>query len=90
MDVDDVDDGFNLLGVFSNSLAIWIISHKLNMPINVPTAAKISPIIRFVRRWSSGRDAMMSLMLLTTLAILALADLIRLVLILANGSLDFR
>ena len=58
-------------------LAIRLISHELNIPIKVPTDPKISPIIRLVRRWSSGRDSMMSLMLSTTLAILFLAVSIR-------------
>jgi len=66
-------------------LAIRLISQELNIPINVPTDPKIPSSIRFVRRWSSGRDSMMSLMLLMTLAILFLAESIKLALSLAYG-----
>jgi len=59
-------------------LAMQLISHKLNMPINVPTAPKISPNLLLVRCWSSSKDSMM---LLITLAILVLAVLTKLVLI---------
>jgi len=57
-----------LLEFSPTPFAIQLISQELNMPMKVPTDPKISPIICFVRRWSSSRDLMMSLMLLMTLA----------------------
>jgi len=61
-----------LLEFSPTPFAIRFISQELN--IKVPRDPKISPIIHFDRRWSSGRDWMMSLMSLMTLAILVLAD----------------
>jgi len=57
--------------------AIRLISQELKKPISVPTDPKISPIIRLDRRWSSGRDSIMSSIFLTILAILAFADVIK-------------
>jgi hypothetical protein len=56
------------------------ISPQLKLPNKVPTDPKISPIIHFDSHWSSGRDSMMSSMLLMTLAILVVADSMKVVL----------